>query len=123
MAHRLEKIQSQIKRILGEIFIKKSQSFDIGLITINDILVSRDLSQAKVWVSFIGEQDQRMGLKKLKKHRIEIQSLFYKQMPIKKVPKLLWYVDSDVNRIVRIEEILDDIKRERTKNIGIQEED
>ena len=120
MSRRLEKIGSQMKRILGEIFIKKSSDFDIGLISIDDIVISRDLSQAKVWVSFIGKEDRRTSFKHLLKNTREIQSLFYKQMPIKRVPKIQWQLsDDNLDDRIRMEQLLDDIKRDQTKDSGV----
>ncbi len=119
MAHRLEKIESQMRRVLGEIFMKKGSVFDIGLISINDIVISRDLSNAKIWVSFLGEGDHRATFKRLLKSARTIQSLFYKQMPIKRVPKLRWNFDSDPTERFKMEQILDDIKRNQTEDPGV----
>lgn len=119
MSRRLEKIESQIKRILGEIFIKKSSDFDIGLISIDDIVISRDLSQAKIWVSFISKKDRGTLFKRLLKNTREIQSLLYKQMSIRRVPKIQWQLDDSLDDRIRIEQLLDDIKRDQTKDSGV----
>lgn len=119
MSRRLEKISSQIKRTLGEIFIKKSSDFGIGLISIDDIVISRDLSQAKIWVSFLNKEDRGTSFKRLLKNTKEIQSLLYKQMAIKRVPKIHWQLGDTLDDRIRIEELLDDIKRDQTEDSGV----
>jgi len=113
---RLEKVKSQLKRILGNIFINKGKDFGIDFVSINDILISRDLSSAKVWVSFASKTDQQGSFNNLIKNSKAIQSLLYKQFVIKKVPKIQWQLDSDFDLEHRIEKILDDIKRPEDKN-------
>lgn len=116
MSHRLDRVKSQIERILGEIFVKEGPSFGIGLISINDIVISRDLSHAKVWVSFIGEQNQSAAFDRLVSNARTIQTLLYQKLSIKKVPKISWQIDEDPDRSHRIEGILDDIRRSQGQN-------
>lgn len=116
MKHRHQKLQSQIQRILGEIFIQEGKTWGVNLISINDIVMSSDLSEAKVWVSFIGEKNQAAAFKNLSKRLKAIQSLFYKKLAVRHVPKLIWQLDEDPTRRYRIEEILDDISRSQNKN-------
>ena len=64
MSHRIARIQSELERILGEFFLKEGRGFGIGMVSVNGILVSSDLSGAKVLVSFIGEQHPESAFKK-----------------------------------------------------------
>ncbi|OGB74022.1 ribosome-binding factor A [candidate division Kazan bacterium RBG_13_50_9] len=118
--HRIERIQSQLERILGEIFIKEGPAFGIGLVSINGIVVSQDLSYAKVLISFIREPNQQAAFDKLVRHANEIQTLLYKRLLIRKVPKLSWQLDLDPNESLRIEKILDDIRNDQKPDSGIQ---
>lgn len=113
---RLEKVKSQLRRVLGNIFISKGKDFGIDFVSINDILISRDLSTAKIWVSFTSKTDQQKSFNNLIKNARTIQSLLYKQFVIKKVPKIKWQLDTDLDLECRIEKILDDIKRPEDKN-------
>ncbi len=116
---RLQRVKSQLQRILGEIFIKEGSGFGVGFISINDILISRDLSQAKIWVSFTGEKNQETIFKRLTKKSKLIQSLLYKKLLMKRVPKILWYLDKDPQQRYKVESILDDIKSSEDKDSKI----
>lgn len=123
MSYRQQQVVSQIERVLGEIFIQQGKTWGINLISINDIVISSDLSRAKIWVSFIGEKNQPAAFKNLQNKAKQIQSLFYKKIILRQVPKLFWFLDQNPDKDCRIEGILDDIKKTQTKDSGIQEPD
>ena len=110
MNDRILRVQQQIRRLLSE-FLLKEGNFSIGIISINDILVSRDLSTVKIWVSFIAEQDQEQAFQKLLRHSNKAQTFLYKNLPVKKVPKILWQLDTKPDLTYRLEKILDDLRR------------
>ena len=82
-------------------------------------MISRDLGSAKVWVSFLNQADQQIAFRNLIKHTKDIQSLLYKDFPIKRVPKIVWQLDEDPDSKHKIEAILDDIKRSDNKDSEI----
>jgi len=116
MSHRHHKLLSQTQRILGEIFVQEGKAWGVNLISVNDIVMSSDLSEAKVWVSFIGEKDQTFAFNNLSKRFKAIQNLFYKKLATRRAPKLVWQLDDDPTKHYRIEKILDDISRSQDKN-------
>lgn len=118
MSDRILKVQEQIRRLLSE-FILKEGNFGIGIISINDILVSRDLNTVKVWVSFIGEADQETAFQKLLRQNRSIQTFLFKNFPVKKVPKIVWQLDTEPEAVYRVEKLLDDIHSTSRENPGL----
>ncbi|MBU1092357.1 30S ribosome-binding factor RbfA [Patescibacteria group bacterium] len=116
MSHRIAQVQKQIRRVLSELLAKEGEDYGIGMVSINDILLSRDLGGAKVWVSFIAEPDQKTTFAKLIRHSKSIQTHLYKNLPIKKVPIITWILDENPALSYRIDEILDDINPTNRKN-------
>jgi len=110
MNYRIPKVQHQINRILSEVLLKERDALGVGIVSINDILVSRDLSTVKVLVSFIAEVNQQKAFQKLLRNTNKIQTHLYKNFPVKKVPKIIWQLDNNPDAAYRIEKILDDIK-------------
>lgn len=119
--YRLEKVQQQIRRILSEVLLKEKDSFGIGIVSINDILVSRDLSTAKVLISFIAETDQEGAFQKLIRRAGTIQTHLYRNFPVKKVPKIIWLLDKEPDSAYRIEKLLDDIHSTTGENRDLPE--
>ncbi|MFA5967015.1 MAG: ribosome-binding factor A [Patescibacteria group bacterium] len=122
MSHRLEQVQQQIHRLISE-FLLKEGNFGIGIISINDILVSRDLSTVKIWVSFIAEKDQEQAFNQLLRHANQVQTFLYRNFPVKKVPKVVWQLDTKPDAAYRIEKLLDDIRPTTGTNPGSEESD
>ncbi|HCR42317.1 TPA: 30S ribosome-binding factor RbfA [Patescibacteria group bacterium] len=116
MSHRIPKVQQQIQRILSEILLKQGEDFGIGMVSINDILVSQDLSSAKVWVGFVAEPKPAAAFQRLLRHSKAIQTQVYKQLPIKKVPTISWLLDENPELHYRIDQLLDDITPTNRKN-------
>lgn len=110
MNRRLAKVQAQIRRILSEMLLKERDSFGVGIVSINDILVSRDLNTVKVWVSFIAEKNQEAAFKKLLRYTNPIQTYLFRNFPVKKVPKITWQLDTEPDATYRIDKLLDDIQ-------------
>lgn len=116
MSFRIAQVQKQIRRVLSELLAKEGEDYGIGMVSINDILLSRDLGSAKVWVSFIAEPDQKTAFAKLMRHSKPIQTYLYRHLPIKKVPTIAWFLDENPELSYRIDEILDDINPTNREN-------
>ena len=120
MSDRIIKVQEQIRRILSEYLVKEG-NFDNGITSINDIVVSQDLSMAKVWVSFIAEKNPEAAFKILLHHGRAIQTYLFKKLPVKKIPKIFWQLDTHPEKGLRIEQLLDDISRTSRQDQDISE--
>lgn len=110
----MAKVVSQIERLLAQIFHRPEIDLGEGLVTVNDIVVSRDLASAKVWVSFT--HNPEANFKKLLAQSGAIQTQLYKSLPIRKVPKIIWQLWTDPGSGYRIDRILDDIKRTQNQD-------
>ncbi|MFA5270517.1 MAG: 30S ribosome-binding factor RbfA [Patescibacteria group bacterium] len=119
MGHRIARIQSELERILGDFFLKEGRGFGIGMVSVNGILVSSDLSQAKVLVSFIGEQYPEAAFKRLIKCSRDIQTFVFRRLQIRKVPKLVFELDRDPAGAYRMDQLLDDIDRPKNKDSNV----
>jgi len=119
MSYRVARIQSELERILGEFFLKEGHSLGIGMVSVNGILVSSDLSSAKMLVSFIGVQHPEAAFKKLAHHSRDIQTFVFRRLQIRKVPKLIFELDSDPAGAYRMDQLLDDIDRPQNKTPNI----
>ena len=65
---RIEKIQELMKQEISKIILQELKDPRIGFVTVTQVEVTRDLSQAKVYVSLMGSEEQiRLHTKKLMK--------------------------------------------------------
>ena len=65
----------------------------LGFVTIPEVKVSKDFSYAKVFVSFIKEEDIEEGMKVLEKSKSLIRSGLEKRIDTRRCPDLIFAID------------------------------
>ncbi|MEN8152500.1 MAG: 30S ribosome-binding factor RbfA [Acidobacteriota bacterium] len=93
MPFRVEKFSSTLKNSLAEILLNKLNDPDLKIVSISNIVVSRDLKLAKIFVSTIGIETEEL-LKKLNKAKGFIKKELSRSMHLKYIPELQFYFDS-----------------------------
>jgi ribosome-binding factor A len=106
---RQQKVSKLVQKELAFVFQKKGSSLAGGaLITVTEVKVSPDLSQAKVYLSFFPVKDKEAFLKNVQNHtpmiRHELGNQVKKQLRI--VPELIFYIDDSLDRAEKIDRLL-----------------
>jgi ribosome-binding factor A len=108
---RLQRVRELLKREIGEAIRREFEVSEAGLITVNDVDVSGDLQSAVVFISILGNEDQKKrGFGLLTRHRKRIQGLMARAVILKYTPTLRFVMDDSVvrgNRVLQIIEELD----------------
>jgi ribosome-binding factor A len=109
MKHRLERVCELLKRELGMLILKDLR-FDAPLVTINSVDVTPDLRHAHVYVSALGNIQQRKNaLETLETHRPELQQALSKRVILKNTPHLHFQLDESIERGSRIISLMDEL--------------
>jgi ribosome-binding factor A len=113
MKMRSNRVGEQMKKELGEIIGRKIKDPRIGFVTVTDVEVSGDLQIAKVFISVLGDEEQRQStLKGLAKAKGFIRSEIGQRIRLRKTPEILFEFDSSVDYGNRIDTLLHQINRE-----------
>jgi len=87
----------------------------VGLVTVTGVDVTRDLRQAKVFVSVMGSDTERaatfQGLDSVAGH---LRSRVGRALRLRLAPEIVFRADESIARAARIETLLAQIKAERT---------
>jgi ribosome-binding factor A len=111
-SHRMLRVRELLKREIGEILRRELPVDQAGLITVNDVDLSGDLRNAKVFVSLLGSSEQqRTGMALLQKDRARIQNLMAKTVFLKYIPRLHFIIDDSVVRGNKVLKILDELEK------------
>lgn len=111
-SRRLERVRELLKRALGEAIRREIPVNQAGLISVNDVEVSGDLRNAKVFVSVLGGRDQqKSALAVLAQNRSRLQELLAKSVILKFTPQLRFMMDASIERGDRVLRILDELER------------
>jgi ribosome-binding factor A len=109
---RVQKVRELLKRQLGEILRRELHLSDGGILTVNDVEVSKDFQMATVYVGVIGSDGQvKQAMDLLQKERKRIQGLVGRAVVLKYTPQLRFVLDESISRGNRVLEIMDEIER------------
>ena len=109
---RQERVRELLKRAIGEAVRREFNVSEAGLISVNDVDCTGDLKSAVVFISILGNADQKKrGLALLTEHRARIQSLMAKSVVLKYTPTLRFVVDDSLVRGNRVMQIIDELEK------------
>lgn len=113
MSHRQTRVGEQMKKELGEIIGRKIKDPRIGFVTVTDVQVTGDLQQATVFISVLGDDEQRENtLKGLAKAKGFIRSEIGQRIRLRKTPEISFEFDESIDYGNRIDSLLYQIKEE-----------
>ncbi len=108
-----------MKKELSEVIGRKIKDPRIGFVTVTDVEVTGDLQQAKVYISVLGDEEQRQNtLKGLAKAKGFIRSEIGQRIRLRKTPEIFFEFDESVDYGNRIENLLTQINKEDHKQSG-----
>lgn len=112
MSHRIPKVNELIKQELGKI-IFLNEDFGPGvLVTVLDVKTSADLLHSNVIFSVFPTQKGQLVLKKLQAHIGGLQQSLNRILRMRPVPKINFVFNNDETASQRIDELLEEIKRQ-----------
>ncbi|ANY69631.1 30S ribosome-binding factor RbfA [Paenibacillus algorifonticola] len=110
---RVGRVGEQIKKELSQIIQTEIKDPRVGFITVTGVETSNDLSQAKVYLSVLGSEEQKEEtLKAIGRATGFIRSELGKRMRLRHTPVLIFKFDSSIEYGSRIEGILEEINGE-----------
>lgn len=117
MSLRANKVGEQMKKELGEIIGRKIKDPRIGFVTVTDVQVTGDLQQATVFISVLGDDEQKENtLKGLAKAKGFIRSEIGQRIRLRKTPEIFFEFDESIDYGNRIDTLLHQIHdEERSK--------
>ncbi|CAN5577796.1 30S ribosome-binding factor RbfA [soil metagenome] len=118
MSERTRKIESQIKKILGEEVDALSDPRINGLVTVTSVHVSPDLSHATVYYSLLAGEDADDAREGLQSAAGRLQGVVGSQTRLKRTPRLYFEPDPVVERASRIDAALREVKSVDDPNNG-----
>ncbi len=104
---RTQRVGDQIQRELGGILLQEIQDPRLGMITVNEVKVSRDLAWADVYYTRMDADDAGDSEKALGGAAGYIRSLLAARMSLRSVPRLRFHFDPTVANARRMEDLID----------------
>ena len=109
---RTGRVAEQIKKELSQLIQTELKDPRIGFVTVTGVDLTNDLSQAKVYLSVLGDEEQKEGsLKALEKGKGYLRSELGKRIQLRHTPELIFKFDESIEYGSRIEKLLGDLDK------------
>ena len=106
-SQRTRRVGEQIRKVVSERLIRGLRDPVPGFVTVRDVEVNRDFTQAKVYFSVIGSDAEKAGAKEvLDDNRGALRREVGKALKTRNTPDLVFVLDESGERAARIQELL-----------------
>jgi ribosome-binding factor A len=111
MTARTDRIDELLRQEIGAILARDVQDPRIGFVTITDVETAPDLSIARVWVSVIGQPDERTKtMRALERAMPFVRHELGARIRLRRVPELHVRADDTAERGTRVLRLLADLE-------------
>ena len=113
MTKRSPQVNELIKEELSKIIFREADLPEDVLATVTRVDASPNLSQAKVYIScLVGEKTDRV-IEILNNQIYDLQQKLNQRLEMRPIPKIIFVKETETVEAGRIEEILEDLKKEK----------
>jgi ribosome-binding factor A len=113
LSHRTERVAQQIREEVSQILATEVADPGVGLVTVSRVKVTPDLSLARVYWTILGDDAERKTTQKaLMRAAAYVRHLLSTRMSLRRSPEVTFIYDKSVAAQDRVEEILQELKRE-----------
>ena len=117
--NRSDRVASQIQREIAELLRTEVKDAELGMVTLSDVELSRDLAVAKLYVSFLGSRlPANQCIKKLNTRVPELRHELGKRIRIRVLPELRFVYDDSIDRGMRMDSLLQGLTHEGSEADG-----
>jgi ribosome-binding factor A len=112
-SRRPEQVAGTLRQVIAEALTREIRDPRVGFVTVTGVLVTNDLSHARVTVSVPGDDAEKTrALQGLQSAAGFLRSRAARVLSTRTVPELHFELDQGVEHAARIEELLESIRRE-----------
>lgn len=119
---RPQRVAQELQKEIAIILQREIKDPRLGMmVTVSGVEVSRDLAYAKVFVTFLNDQDEeavKHGLKALKEASGYIRILLGKAMRLRIVPELTFFYDNSLIEGMRMSNLVSNVIRNDAERRG-----
>jgi ribosome-binding factor A len=106
---RMRRIDEVMRKVIGSAIASELEDPRIGFVTVTSVSTSPDLRSARVYVSVLGDEEEREDtLKGLAASHGKLQAAIAREVRMKHTPTLKFFYDDSLEKGVRIAQLLEE---------------
>ena len=111
MAHRIERVNNLIRREISELLQRQVKDPRLGgFVAVTEVSTSPDLRYAKVFVSFMGSEDERQEtLRGLEAATGFFRNKLSRNLRLRRIPELSFHWDDSIERGAHLLHLIDEV--------------
>lgn len=116
MTRRTERVNELLREEISRIVLRElhDPAFQRGLISVTDVEVSPDLRHARVFVSVMGSEEERVQVfEALERARHFVERELSRRLAMRQTPELAFRRDDSIERAVRLTQLIKDVAAEQ----------
>lgn len=113
MSDRVARLDALLQEEISALIVREIHDPRVGFVTVTHVEVSPDLRHATVWVSLIGQPDERRAALRALRHAMPFVRHRLGVLRLKRIPELHVRADDAVERGTRVLHILDELESGR----------
>ncbi|MCW8127772.1 30S ribosome-binding factor RbfA [Microbulbifer halophilus] len=117
--HRADRVADAMRRELSQLIQREVRDPRVGMVNVNDVEVSRDLSSAKVFVTLVGNDDPaaiEASMDALKRAAGFLRSQLARAIQMRSIPRLQFRYDETSVRGQELSALIDKAVKEDRKH-------
>ena len=107
---RADRVADAVQRVLAEAIRQEVRDPRVGMVNINSVVVAKDLTTAKVYVTLVGETDAdrcRQSVQVLNKAAAFLRTVVCRELLLRTSPRLFFYYDESSVRGQQLSHLID----------------
>lgn len=118
---RSARVSSQLQKELALVLQRDLKDSRLGFITVNEVVMTKDLSVAKIYVTVLNvdEQGKRYNVKLLNQLAPQIRHDVAKRMRLRHISELRFFYDNSFDTGMRVAQLLNEDKTNTQANLAI----
>ena len=105
---RMRRVDEAIRQVIGEALAKDIKDPRVGFVTVTDVRTSADLRHARVYVSVLGDDDQRAAsIDGLSSAHGYLQARLSEELRLRRTPALTFTYDDTTDKAMRLRALID----------------
>jgi ribosome-binding factor A len=108
----MRRVDEAIRQVLGDAVAAELKDPRVGFVTVTDVRTSADLRHARVYVSVLGDAEQRDAtMAGLRSAHGFLQGKVASELHLKRTPTLELHYDDTTDRALRVDALIEEIRQ------------
>jgi len=112
MTNRIDKVNSLLEREIGKLLQNKTGFSNDVLVTLTHVEATPNLIEARVYISVFPDDKIDEVVRNLNKNVYDIQQRINRKLNMRPVPRIMFVKDMNISKALKVEELLEKLKKE-----------